>query len=297
MWITKLIKAGIVLFFAVCAESIRECRSFRVVHYDLDTPKLKNGEKEIKIVFLSDLHNHIYGKDNAPLVDSVRKEKPDLILVGGDMLLGKERVLPSPAVEFMVQLPEIAPVYYSNGNHEQRMKENIWKYGPVFLKYKRKLTDAGIHFLENTSADLEISAMKIRLTGLELPLESYEKLHRYPVTKGEIRRLAGTADKQHFQILLAHNPVYFQAYKKWGADLVLSGHLHGGIARIPGSRGMITPQAFLFPKYSGEMTTEEGKSIIVSKGLGSHTVNLRLFNPPEVVVVHLRPCKNREVPL
>lgn len=288
MWITKLIKAGVVLFLAVCAESVRESRDFQVVHYHLETTKRKPGEKEFKIIFLSDLHNHVYGTDNKPLLDRIRKEKPDLILAGGDMLIGREKLYPKAAVEFAKQLPQIAPVYYGNGNHEQRMKEYTWKYASVFQEYKKELTDAGIHFLENESAYVEADSMKIRLTGLELPMESYEKFHRYHVSAGEIRRLVGAPDEQCFQILLAHNPVYFQAYKKWGADLVLSGHLHGGIARIPGWRGVITPQAFLFPKYSGEMTTEEGRTIIVSKGLGTHTVNLRLFNPPELVVVHVR---------
>ena len=68
---------------------------------------------------------------------------------------------------------------------------------------------------------------------------------------------------------------------------MLSGHLHGGIVRIPGWRGVITPQVCLFPKYSGEMTQEDGKSIIVSRGLGTHTINFRLFNVPEVIVLEI----------
>ena len=69
-----------------------------------------------------------------------------------------------------------------------------------------------------------------------------------------------------------------EAYKEWGSDLILSGHLHGGCVRLPGIGGVITPQAFLFPKYSGEMTVEREQTIIVSKGLGTHTFNVRLFN-------------------
>ena len=82
--------------------------------------------------------------------------------------------------------------------------------------------------------------------------------------------------------------LYFDAYKKWGADLVLSGHLHGGIIRLPGIGGLITPQAIPFPKYSGEMTTEGEQTIIVSRGLGTHTINLRFLNEAEMIVIHLR---------
>ena len=69
---------------------------------------------------------------------------------------------------------------------------------------------------------------------------------------------------------------------------VLSGHLHGGIIRLPGIGGLITPQAIPFPKYSGEMTTEGEQTIIVSRGLGTHTINLRFLNEAEMIVIHLR---------
>lgn len=297
MWMITIIKAGLLFLLFVCAESIRERRKFKMTYYTLENDKMQPGDTEIKIVFLSDLHNQVYGKKNDILLDSIKKEKPDLILVGGDMLVGKEHRIPKPALDFTKQLPKIAPVYYAMGNHEQRIKEDTLKYGTAFQRYKKDLIHAGVHFLENKSVEMDIKNTKIRITGLELAMGTYKKFRKYPLAAEEIEQLAGMADAQCFQILLAHNPIYFQAYKAWGADLVLSGHLHGGIARIPGGRGVITPQAFLFPKYSGEMTTEEGRTIIVSKGLGTHTINIRLFNSPEVVVVHLHSCKNQELPV
>ena len=81
--------------------------------------------------------------------------------------------------------------------------------------------------------------------------------------------------------------MYFEDYKEWGADLVLAGHLHGGVIRIPGIGGLISPQAVLIPKYSGELTKEDGSYMSLSKGLGTHTVNLRIFNPAELIVLHL----------
>ena len=93
-----------------------------------------------------------------------------------------------------------------------------------------------------------------------------------------------------YTILLAHNPAYMDVYLEWGADLVLSGHLHGGLVRIPGLGGIVTPQGFFFPKYSGEMTREGEQTVIVSRGLGSHTLNIRLFNVPELISIHLIPA-------
>ena len=87
---------------------------------------------------------------------------------------------------------------------------------------------------------------------------------------------------------LAHNPIYFDSYAWWGADLTVSGHLHGGIIRIPGIGGIITPQAKLFPRYDAGQFKKNGKNLVVSRGLGTHTVNIRIFNPAELSVIRLK---------
>ena len=120
-------------------------------------------------------------------------------------------------------------------------------------------------------------------------MSTYEKFKKHTVTPQDVRQCLGKADKGEYQILLAHNPAFFPAYKEWGADLTVSGHLHGGIIRIPGLGGVITPQFVLFPKYSGEMTVEGNQAIAVSRGLGTHTINLRFLNYAEVVVIDLIP--------
>ena len=295
MKLKDCIALGAVCAGVVCMESIREQWNFNVTKYQICTSKINPHMKPKRMIFLSDLHNHEYGQNNIRLLQAVKAACPDLILIGGDMLVGKRGRSAKAALQFVSQLPKIAPVYYANGNHEQRMKENPEKYEGVYERYREILQNAGVHFLENDSLELHLDGFHVRLTGLELPMETYEKFKYSHVRKedivlqvGEIRKeMFDSAEEEEsvYEILLAHNPTYYSAYKEWGADLVLSGHLHGGIARIPGWRGVITPQAFLFPKYSGEMTEEDGQTIIVSKGLGTHTINFRLFNIPEVVVL------------
>ena len=102
-----------------------------------------------------------------------------------------------------------------------------------------------------------------------------------------IKELIGTADKDSFNVLLAHNPDYFPAYAQWGADLVLSGHVHGGMVRIPWWKGVVSPSIRLFPKYDGGKFEEGNSTMILSRGLGMHTIPVRLFNPAEIVVVEL----------
>lgn len=278
-----LLMAGVLLFWA---ESRRELKNFRVTDYSITSEKLAGLQREYRVVFLSDLHNKIYGRENEPLLNAIRRSEPDLILIGGDMLIGKAGCPYDAALQFVRQLPKIAPVYYGNGNHEQRMKERPEIYGDVYEKYKKELVRAGVTFLENASADLDFDGISIRLSGFEPPMTCYKKFAKAEDVTADMLHEFGRPDGERYRILLGHNPALVDSYRSWGADLTLSGHLHGGIIRLPFLGGLITPQAKLFPRHSGEYSEENGRVLIVSKGLGTHTVNIRFCNPAEVVVVH-----------
>lgn len=285
----KVIIAVMIVGIAfVLLENARELSRFKTVHYQIVSPRLSGLYGEKKLIHLSDLHDKCYGIDNEPLLRAIRKEQPDLILISGDMLVGVVGGSYQNAVKLMEQLTKIAPVYYTNGNHEQRLKERTAKYGDVYAVYKKSLEEAGVIFLENERAELMLDDCKVSLYGLEIPLACYERFEENPLGVQCIEERIGLSDCASYNILLAHNPMYFEDYKNWGADLVLAGHLHGGVIRIPGIGGLISPQAVLIPKYSGELTKEDGSYMSLSKGLGTHTVNLRMFNPAELIVLHLR---------
>lgn len=268
-------------------EMYREQKIFQVTKYVFQTKKVSPSSEKIKILFLSDQHNKIYGNTNEVLYEAVWEEKPDLILIGGDMLIGKRGVSAKPALDFVSRLPRICPVYYVNGNHEQRMKEGEDYFCSVYENYKKTLQKAGVYFLENESVNIDIRGTALCISGLELPLHTYKKFQTFSICEEDIKKYIGDAREERLHILLAHNPAFAEAYKKWGADLVLAGHLHGGLVRFPGWRGVITPQFKLFPKYSGEMQKENGQAVIVSRGLGMHTIKIRLFNKAEIVSVSL----------
>lgn len=280
-------------------EIYRELHHFRVIHYTIESQKFKGFSRDLNLIFLSDLHNRVYGEKNEPLLQAIRNEKPDLILIGGDMLVGKEDASYDIALDFTSQLPEIAPVLYATGNHEQRMREKPEIYQAAYADYRQQLKDRGVLFLENGSCRIEAGTVLLEISGVELPSASYKKLKKLPIQASDIAEYlhkdsVSVTEDSVYRILLAHNPAYMNAYKGWGADLILSGHLHGGVMRLPGIGGVITPQAFLFPKYSGEMTKEGEQTIIVSRGLGTHTINIRLFNQPEVVSICLKRSENKK---
>ena len=280
-----LILMILIIVLLVFLEMKRELSYFRKVRYQILVDGLASDKK---IVFLSDLHNHVYGKNNQELLDAIRDENPDLILIGGDILVGKNGVSYENALEFVKRLPQICTVYYANGNHEQRMKEIPENYKASFKEYKKELVAAGVHFLENSSIIFQWDDRNIKITGLEIPLGCYLHFHHYELRTDEVIERIGEKQAGYYEILLAHNPSYMKQYLERGADLILSGHLHGGIVRIPGVVGAISPSFELFPKYSGDFYQEGNTDIVVSKGLGTHTFNIRLFNPAELIVLNLK---------
>ena len=282
----RLMKIIAAFLLVIAGEIARELCVFHVTRYTVTSPKLSGLKASKKIVFLSDLHNYCYRKDNEPLFRAVAKEKPDLILIGGDMLLRKDPFSYTHTVRFLSRLPAVCPVYYANGNHEQKMKEYPRKYRRSFQVYKSRLEKAGIQFLENESAILSWEGIKIRITGLEIPLRGYERRARRRIGKKDIEAKIGGAGDE-YEILLAHHPAHIRAYRDWGADLILSGHYHGGVARLPGIGGVVAPDFTLFPEFSGGCYRLGDTAAVVSKGLGVHSVPIRLFNPAELVAVEL----------
>lgn len=290
MFVWKIIGVGAIFFiialYAICREIRKELGEFQTVHYEIASEKL--SEKEEKIVFVSDLHNHRYGTKNEELLEAIREEKPAYILVGGDMLVSNNKHGYLPALETMKELAKICPVYCANGNHEQRIKEWIEKFQMSYAAYHRILQEAGIHFLENDSQVLDLNGTKICVTGLEIPIACYKRGQKVRLSQEDMVELVGECKEECYEILLAHNPSYMKTYLQWGADLILSGHLHGGIVRLPVLGGVIAPNFRIFPKYSGGHYKEQGQEVVVSKGLGTHTINIRLWNPAELVVLHMK---------
>ena len=140
-----------------------------------------------------------------------------------------------------------------------------------------------------------IEETNIRVTGLCLDLGFFKKVVKANMEDDYLDNLLGrvnTAEKEHYQILIAHNPIYFKNYADWGADLALSGHVHGGIIRLPLLGGVISPAIALFPKYDAGKYEKDGSTMILSRGLGTHTIHVRMFNPGEVSVIKLRGKKN-----
>lgn len=248
-----------------------------VKEYKISSKNIKKNN-EFSFVFISDLHGKEYGKNNSKLINMIDKKNVEYILIGGDMIVArkpKETIV--KALNLIKILSKKYKIIYSLGNHEEKIGGRLLSY------YIKKLKKLNVVVLDNSK--YTIKELGISIYGLRLSLNYYRKFSRKTLSLNKIYNLLG--EKTDFSILLAHSPKYFEAYNNWGADLTLSGHLHGGIARIPFVGGVIGPDLFLFPKYSGGIYTENGKKMIVSCGAGEHTIPIRIFNPPEITFVRL----------
>ena len=260
---------------------------FVVTKYKVSTEKTKRSHK---FVVLADLHGKEYGFENEKLLDAIREQEPTGILIAGDMLTAVPGEKFHHVLKFLGEISKKYPVFYGNGNHEYRIKLYPETYGNMGEEYAKGLSNIGICPLCNESTRPEDE--KLVIYGLEIDKEYYKRGKKTPMSVEYLYEKLGTPDKSKFNILLAHNPEYFDSYAAWGADLVISGHVHGGIMRLPFLGGVIAPSLSLFPKYSGglyEKITKEGhqSKMILSNGLGSHTIPVRMFNPGQLVVLEL----------
>ena len=250
-------------------------RSLQVDAYTFSSPDLPEGFEGFTIVQLSDLHGAVFGEDNEDLYDAIRTADPDIIVLTGD-LQDRFRETPRDYVTTLCSaLQDIAPTYYVTGNHEWAL--------PDIRGLKRDIAATGATVLTNSFVTLEQGRDTILLAGIddpngfadqETPEELAEELHE--------------AYADPFWILLAHrNNLFLPQYSLLGADLVISGHAHGGLIRLPFTDGLIGVERDLFPSYTAGFYEENGSTLLVSRGLGNSGRSFRVFNRPEVVVLTL----------
>ncbi len=253
-------------------------------HYRIiQRPRPGQTAGSFRIAVLADLHNQVYRSDVPALTSAIDEEHCDAVLSAGDLVVLKHgHFAVDQALALLEHLADRYPVFLANGNHETRMQR---LYLSEYLSYEAAVGRLGVVTLHNESADLNLNGVKIRITGLELDYRAFRSKYHLKVTSDDISRLVGNRAKDRFNILLGHHPKYFPAYARWGADLALSGHLHGGIARLPYIGGVISPDPQLFPHYDKGLFRIGASRMVVSAGLGTHTVNLRINNPAELVII------------
>lgn len=264
----------------ILLESHRENRKISFSSYRIKDKRLK---KNAKIVMISDLHNACYGEKNSELLHVVETISPDLILVAGDVIVGKTGLSVDTGVDFLNSLGESFPVFVGKGNHE--MRTSIYeKYGDMWENLYKRTKDK-VHWLINDS--IYLADYNMTIYGLDMKPEYYRRFKKLYMDSAYLEEELRKPDKRSYNILIGHDPDYFEEYAAWGADLCVSGHVHGGLIIIPHLGGLISPMIKFFPKYYKGVYNIGDSHMIVSAGMGLHTLKIRLNNEPDLVTINL----------
>jgi predicted MPP superfamily phosphohydrolase len=243
---------------------------------EVTAARLPDAFDGLRIVQLSDLHGKQFGRDNEELLAAVAALKPDLIAITGDLVDQEEQIAQVPVLA--QGLADIAPTYYVTGNHEWGIRQA--------KQVKALLEENGVIPLTNEYVLLEREGQAIALAGVDDPNGLAGQK-----TGDELRAEIAQAEGEIYTVLLSHRDAV-ETYAGWGYDLVLCGHGHGGIFRIPIlDKGLLSTDRTLFPDYDGGLYPLGGEQFcFVSRGLGSNTVPIRafrLFNRPDLPVIIL----------
>lgn len=245
--------------------------------YTVASPKLT---AEVRLAVVTDFHS----SDNADdVVAMVASCAPDAVLLVGDLFDDDTQNRPTErTLSLMRQLSALYPCYYVSGNHE------AWT-GEMDALYQQT-EEAGVTVLRMSSGVLTVRGQRIALCGVPDPYEMV--FSGAPDTEEQIRQALEDVDSADFTVLLAHRPELLAKYAQFPFDLVVSGHAHGGQVRIPGVlNGLYAPNQGWFPKLAGGAYTQDGTTLIVSRGLAVRTRLPRIFNRPEVVLVRCVPAE------
>lgn len=270
----------------VTAEIIISYKCLTVTNYKIKSEKIKD---DVRIVLISDLHNSEFGKKNQRLIDKIKKQKPDLVLLDGD-ILNEEGKNAKIAINLVERLSKVAPVYYALGNHElgyiKRKTSNLYE----------QLNKAGAKVLDKEWQDIKVKNNTFRVGGLyeyAFAVDGKGKMSKKDIPSKVRNFLTDFESGDPFKIMMSHRPdsfIFGQAADTWKIDLVVSGHAHGGQVVIPGKGGLYGADQGWFPKYvSGIHHFKTVKNMIITRGLGSDKEKLPRFNNiPEIVVIDLK---------
>lgn len=246
--------------------------------YEIYSSELPESFSGFTIVHISDLHNASFGKNQKRLIEKINAANPDIIVITGD-LIDSRRKGTGNAQKLLENIPESVNVYFVTGNHEAASKE--------YSELQKILEENNVNVLKNENILIEKDGQHINICGIDDPLfitgTSYSKENEKHIS--EI--LGNLCSEDFFSILLAHHPEMLDIYSKSPADLVLSGHAHGGQIRLPFIGGLFAPGQGFLPEYTNGAFTQNNTTLIVSRGLGNSVFPLRINNFPQLVTIKL----------
>lgn len=273
IWIAASISALLIIWLAWGNKALMH------TEYLITDAQIQEAFSGFRIVQISDLHNALFGEKNEKLLTMMKEAEPDIIVITGD-LVDSRHTDTDIALDFVGKATALAPVYYVTGNHEARIYD-------AFAEMEEEMEQAGVSVLHGETVRLERAGQCIQLIGLD-DLGFYARGNPYAEGKGLLLQDLNRLNKEElYTIVLSHRPELFDGYVQAGANLVFTGHAHGGQFRLPFLGGFVAPGQGFFPEYDGGLYTDGATKMIVSRGLGNSIIPLRVNNRPELVIAEL----------
>jgi len=250
--------------------------STRIVttEYEIASARLPAAFSGYRIVQVSDVHAVEFGGMRERILSELREIRPHVIAVTGDLIDAETQL--DYARSFLAALTEIAPVYYVAGNHEWAAK--------IARQVFAICEEVGVTVLRNRYVTLTLGEDRIVLAGLDDPNGNADMI----TPEAFFAKLRAQEGEDAYVVLLAHRNDRIEQYAALGADLILCGHGHGGLIRLPFTDGLINSNRELFPSYTSGVYEVDGTVFLVSRGLGNHTGVPRFLNNPHLPVAVLR---------
>ena len=260
----------------LCLLAVPVCRwqndGLMLTRYTAALPGLPEELEGLTLVQVSDLHSKRMGEGQEVLLNTISQAKPDVILLTGDLVDGRQPEL-EPALELARGTAALAPTYYVTGNHETSLPRKTLE------QIENGLEAEGVVLLDNRTEELSLpGGGTMVLTGL-----CDDNLG-----DGTLERLSVSWPEEAFTVLLAHEPQYIENYAASGVDLAFCGHAHGGQIRLPLVGGLFAPGQGVLPKYTAGIYQLGETQMVVSRGIGGSLFPQRVWNRPEVVAVTLK---------
>ncbi|HFJ9437515.1 MULTISPECIES: metallophosphoesterase [Bacillus] len=249
-----------------------------ITEVNIKSSKIPSTFKGFKILQISDLHNKKFGDNQETLIQKVKGENPNIIVITGD-LIDRKSYDAEVSMELIRELVKDYPIYFVTGNHE--------KWSGKYNDLDKELKKHHVIVLRNEHVSIQKGEQTINLLGIDDPAFVAGNRDERNVVKDEILKAKFEMKPHTYNVLLSHRPEFLVEYANEKIDLVLSGHAHGGQVRLPFIGGLVAPNQGIFPTYTAGLYEKQNTSMVVSRGLGNSVIPQRIFNRPELVVVQL----------
>ncbi|WP_240697332.1 metallophosphoesterase [Sporolactobacillus sp. THM19-2] len=267
-------RMGLVIFFLLLLSFLlkiyHDTQFFKMNRVTVQSDKIHSGS-EIRIVQISDLHDKVFGKNNKSFITAVEKTHADAIVLTGDLINTNTRSF-TPVFSLIERIStKNKNIYFVSGNHD-------WT-NPKYNLLLKGLQERGVRLLNNTQTQIVANGVPVNLVGVDDPSTDHEDLDK----------AFRNVDKSQYTILLAHDPAVTEEYPNIPAELILSGHTHGGQIRLPLIGALIAPSQGFFPRLDkGLFKLHPNQFLYVDSGLGTSVLPVRLFNQSQFSLITIR---------